>query len=202
MALPATDNFNRTDENPLAGNWTTITGLSDMAIVSNVAVGTAGAGSNGARWNADSFSNDQYAQIAGASASLTGAFAILVRCSDSAFTAYGFSQSTSTVCRVWQIVSGVWTQIGADYSHTFSQNDIYKLEVVGQDTNAVLTPYINGTPLETRAGISGINSGYGGIRVFGSSDALDNFEAGNVATAGHPAATRLRNISRNKYVRY
>ena len=58
----ASDNFNRADENPLAGNWTTVPTAGNCKIVTNVVNGVT-TGSNEVYWNAGSFSNDQYSQL-------------------------------------------------------------------------------------------------------------------------------------------
>lgn len=60
-ALPATDNFNRTDENPIAGNWTNR--HNSIQIATNVVGGVTAAAWNTAYWNADTFSTEQYSQV-------------------------------------------------------------------------------------------------------------------------------------------
>jgi hypothetical protein len=61
MALPASDNFNRSNANPIGGNWTTVPGLENVQIVSNQLTGTVSP--SVAYWNPDTPNNDQYSQV-------------------------------------------------------------------------------------------------------------------------------------------
>jgi hypothetical protein len=61
VALPASDNFNRANANPAGGNWTTMPLAVAIQIISNQCA-ASGVGA-AARWNADTFGNDQYSQF-------------------------------------------------------------------------------------------------------------------------------------------
>lgn len=186
MALPATDNFDRADANPIGGNWSTIHNESAVKIVSNQILGS-GAARCGAVWNADVFDDDQYSQVKGTQATFVSAYGVAVRAPTATPESYYyFAQVTSTVCRMQKIVAGTLTQIGLDYAHTYVQNDVLKLEVTGQDTDAVLTPYINGSAAGTRAGVANLNSGRAGVRFSNNNHSADDWEGGNVEAA--PAA--------------
>lgn len=181
MALPATDDFNRANEDPLAGNWTTVTGRNALKIVSNAVRGTVDATVNASQWNADTFADDQYSQVK-CVGTVGNAKGPMVRVAAAANTFYTFIYNGTNTLGVYKCLAGTTTQIGANYSHTFVQNEVLKLAVAGQDADAVLTPYINGVEQATRAGVATLNSGSAGMR---TSDAdasdLDDWEGGNVA---------------------
>ncbi len=97
----ATDNFNRANENPLAGNWSTLTGMAGFKIVSNV-VGPINDGQSFTRWNANSFNNDQYSSFKLGTLSTTfSSIGPAVRCSTSAGTAY---MATTNYSGFWRYI--------------------------------------------------------------------------------------------------
>ena len=173
MALPATDNFNRANANPIGGNWTTVTGKGNIQIVSNVAIGTI-SGINAAYWNADAFSNNQYSQVKlGAVASTW--FGPAVRFSSSAYTGYLAESSNGTSLVLYKVIAGTTTSL-ASYTVTVSAGDIIRLEVVG----STLTVKHNGTTRITHTNAE-IASGSCGLWVNDSDAAksLDDWEGGS-----------------------
>jgi hypothetical protein len=183
MALPASDNFNRADANPIGGNWTTSGNLAAMRLLSNQVKGST-TGTCGAYWNADAFNDDQYSQIKGVSATYQNTWGPSVRvAAGGTEICYFFRYQTSTTLRVYKINGGSASQIGSDYSNTYVQNDILRLEVSGQDASAVLTPYINGVAQATRAGSAGFNSGSAGIRQAAATQLMDDWGGGNLGGA-------------------
>jgi hypothetical protein len=180
VSLPVSDNFNRSDANPVGGNWTTFSSLSALRISSNTIQGSSSS-PNAAYWNADTPEADQYAQIKTVKSSYGTTVGVVIRADAAGDNWYSFRQASSTVCRVYKKVSGTETQLGSDYSHSYTQNAVLKLKVVGLNTDAVLTPAIDGSDLATRSGVSGINSGVFGIRIGNVGGDSDDFYGDNVS---------------------
>ena len=59
----ATDNFARANQNPLAGNWSTISGQSPLQLISSTVEGTAVGSNSFASWNGGVFPASQYSEI-------------------------------------------------------------------------------------------------------------------------------------------
>ena len=57
------DDFNRADQNPLAGNWTTCSGFSNMRLSSNHVGGASNNQDCFVYWNANEFDPDHYVQV-------------------------------------------------------------------------------------------------------------------------------------------
>ena len=70
LAATASDDFNRAN-GPLGPNWTDISD-GGLAIVSQAVAGTASAGVSGDMRTAESYTGDQYSQVAVTSTQLTG----------------------------------------------------------------------------------------------------------------------------------
>lgn len=174
MALPATDNFNRDDANPIGGNWTTITGVGDIQLSGNACAGTSASSDNAAYWNADSFANDQYAQIKKLTTS--NDHGPLVR---GATNNCYIADTYSTAVDIWKNVAGSWSQVGSSISITLSANDVIKLTV----TTTTLEVFQNGISRGTRTD-SALASGSAGMWAYQNSTSheMDDWEGGNVSS--------------------
>ena len=189
MALPATDDFQGTDGDALttySSNWTLNTG--DFKIQESGGAGRVTpdepANEAGAHWNADSFNNDQYAELT-LIASVGPAVFIgpAVRCAASGGTYYGFYVSTAEKY-LFKMVSGSFTTLASSSSNIPGANDVLRIEASG----TTITPKVNGTT-DSDLGAqtdSAISSGSAGICGYGSSSGTrgDDFEGGNVAAGG------------------
>jgi len=175
MSLPATDDFNRGDANPIGGNWTTVTGQGDVAIVSNQAVGGNGGGGAVARWNADTFSDDQYCQ---AKIQTIDGASLLTRVPSSAFDGYLLYMAGSGDVRIYRMDAG--SAIGPLSTPNFAYvvGDTVKLTSVG----STHTAYKNGVAQANPATDATHTSGSPGINFNNSSSALDDWEGGNVSS--------------------
>ena len=174
MTLPATDNFNRTNANPIGGNWTTVPGANAMQITSNAAAGTSDPSC--AYWNADSFAGDHYAQIV-TPVNTDPGFWIgpAVRCSASQLDCYFLLiKGSANNARIYKFVNGSATLL-ASLDYAFSGGDTHRLEVVG----TLLTVYLNGVSKGT-ANDSALSGGAAGIVANGTTPTLDDWEGGNV----------------------
>ena len=167
MSLPANDPLQSGSTQVLttySANWT-------FALHSNISVNATGAfGTNandvGAFWNADSFPNDQYAQVT-LTGSAAGAYlGVIVRASvvgGGQYYAFRASRGDSTY-QVGYWVGGVFTSnFSGTVTRTFADNDVIRLAVVG----ATLTAYHNGvsifstTDSNLTSGSAGINTAAG-----------------------------------------
>lgn len=148
-AVTRSDDFARSNENPLAGNWTTVTDLAAMAL-DNQRV-TASSSENfdyAAYWNADSFAANQFSAVEATGTDL----GVVVRVNGSA--CYLFRRTTGGTFQLWKMPG--WTQLGSDYtSVSFSDGQVIRLEATGTSTTT-LTPYVNGVAL------TAFNDGAGG----------------------------------------
>ena len=189
-ALPASDTFTGTNGTQLtaySANWTLNAG--DLDIQTNAVSPDGGNyfGTVAAHWNADSFDNDQYAQItvvALSAAELWNFIGVSVRAHASAATFYTFFGGSDGTY-LYKQVAGSENQIGS-VAAAVSVNDVLKLTVSG----TTLTPNKNGSTTGTPGAQtdSSIASGYAGLGGYsGDSGARtntrgDSWEGGNLST--------------------
>jgi hypothetical protein len=157
----ATDNFNRANVNPIAGNWTTNPGAGAMRISGNQLMGVGT--SNTIYWNANSFSNNQCSRVTMVDLGATyGGPA--VRVSSSQHSYYYFKVANGgTAYEYGKVVNGSWSPLGAAVSGTPQANDV--LTFCAFDN--VLTGYVNGVFNATRTD-SSLNSGGPGVTLYGT----------------------------------
>lgn len=184
MSLPATDNFNRADEDPIGGNWTPQSFTPDEGrIVDNAYYSGPGSTFGSASlWNADTFNNDQYSQIVLGASPDNGYSGPTVRASGtgSSRTCYIGMILTANRARIYKLVNSAsdfpGTLVADLGTPSFVAGDIIKLMITG----TTLELFQNGVSLGTGTD-SDITSGSAGIWAFGVS--LDNWEGGNVGVA-------------------
>jgi hypothetical protein len=194
-ALPATDNFNRDNENPLAGNWTTIANMTNMALYLNKVYPTGYADAEtGVRWNADAFNDNQYSQakLIDAKASNQWSQKVTARTSASAKTFYDFGSDDGANFLFQKCVAGDWTQLGAAVSLAPQTNDVIKITASG----TTIEGFVNGVSQGTRVD-SSISSGSAGFIIYYGTSSFDDWEGGNVAAGGLsiPVVTETLNFA-------
>jgi hypothetical protein len=199
MSLPATDNFNRAFQYPLAGNWTTSPGFGPLTGYNN-AVCTQSATLSSTYWNADTFGNDQYSLCLALKPEWCGP-AVRLASAGAGNGYYIFAGATPpNGVAVFKVVDGVNTQLGSEISRTNANNEIWKLSVSG----TTLTPNVGGSDLSTRTD-SSLASGSAGMMIYstyGGGVYLDDWEGGNVAAGGiyadswHPEVSKPSLIKR------
>ena len=163
MALPASDNFNRTDALSLGSNWTSIYAPNGGGgqIVSNAA-GAYEIPDVGIIWNADTFDDDHYAEgTVSGSPGAGGATGLCVRGSSSGYYAYYSFSGGSYLIRV--DADDTVTQLGST-GDAWSDGDTVRLEADG----TTITPMINGSEdtsigAQTDSTYSSGSAGIGGI---------------------------------------
>lgn len=137
MAVVATDDFTRANNNDLGANWTVATSFARWGIVSNAAAPSDLGTDCCERYSGATWANNQYS--AGLIKALTGTAAsdrgggVAVRCSTSAQTVYlGICQAASANpdCAILKIVTGTFTELGSANGGFVATDTIY-LEVQG-----------------------------------------------------------------------
>jgi hypothetical protein len=183
MALPASDAFSGTNGQALtsySSNWSLNAG--NFEIFSNGIRSDVDSAETAARWNADSFTADQYSQLTITTVSGATYIGPAVRLkTDGSANYYGLYTNPSSRY-LFKTVNGTQT-ILANATVTFNDQDTLRVDVVG----ATLTPKVNGsldanlgahTDSAHAIGQAGI-CGYGdsGIGTFGDDFLADNIGA-------------------------
>jgi len=189
VALPVTQNWDGTDQDPLTiSGFTKIPGCFSIGSSrTNRYRYSVSDGSPyypfGAYWSGDSFDNDQYAQVTPYSLNNGGVGpAVRITTSGSTVNLYFLENRSPTVQRVNKIVNGSLTQLGSDItpSSNVTTSTVTKLSV----SSTTLTVTNDGTDQTTRTD-STFSSGAAGV-YNGTGQDTDNFEAGNVSFAAMP----------------
>lgn len=183
MALPATDAFtgaNGTALQTYSANWVINSG---GLVINTNSVAPASSGNEcGARWNADTFANDQYAQATLVAKEGTSNFAAGVGVRHAAggtATYYGYYADGASSSFVFKMVAGTWTQLGAAFG-SIATSSVMRLEV----QSTTLTAKIGGVSQGTRTD-SAIASGSAGLSGYSTSTAMrvDTWEGSDLTTA-------------------
>jgi len=203
-ALPAADNFNRADENPLSngGKWSLVFGTTNnLQVVSQYCTWVTAAAVATMYWNADTLSDNQYCQL---TYSVFGDGGPLVRVSTSATTYYQLSCQSdgtgtkSTVQTIGKKVAGVFSAIRSFYA-TVMPGDTVALKVSGSGP-ATLSFWLNGSMIGGCTDSDIASGSYAGIAIAqysgtGADCGVDNFEAGNLAGCGFALPAAAVNIA-------
>ena len=132
MALPAQDDFNRSDANPIGGNWTTSPGFAALKISSSAVTG-ASTGDNAAYWNPESWPNDQWAQakLTAFTAAEDAGPAVRLATEGSTKNGYWFDVGpTGTTCPLFRYLAGTAVNI-ATLTYTPQVNDVFRIDAAG-----------------------------------------------------------------------
>ena len=190
MALPASDNFNRANENPLGnGTWATAGTASPMVVDTNTCRASA-SGFCCSFWSADTFNNDQYAEGVAPSPNDGGP---ALRITNSGLNYY-WGQLRAGALRLSKVVNGVYTVIGSDLILTYNSTDVIRLEVVG----TTFTWYKNGIAQSPTQTDSSLSTGYAGVAGYTTGSAsFDNWAGGNVGGSPSflPGYTKRKKIT-------
>jgi len=187
MALPATDDFNRANGG-LGSNWTEYG--STNRIVSNVAQGASVSADTFSKWNADTFSNDQYSKYKIASTSGSMDAGPAVRIGTSGLNGCFLSTYNGTL-EFAKFVSGTFSTFGI--VGTATTGDIVEIHAVGTSTGnmrAFKNSVASGTGTD-----SAFTSGGAGFFIYNSAAQIDDWEGGNV---GGVAASSIL-MSKHRY---
>lgn len=186
-SLLATDNFDRADQSPLAGNWTA-TDPTPLDLVSNHVRPSTLVTDGGAYYSAIAWPDDQYSKanlsVRGTEAEERGV-GLLVRQSATAVTHYWLvvDHAESGNVAIDKAIDGDYTNL-ATFTEEWTDGDEWELRVVGPTLQA----FRNGNQVGTNITDYAIASGSAGL-VYSSTEtsaAIDNWEGGSAVTAGPP----------------
>lgn len=170
-AASYSDDFNRDDESPLAGNWKQLYSRG-LRLSSNAIIGPSSAGDAGHRWNAGSFYGNQFSQVE--VKETTQAKGVAVRYQDSTVSGYVayFSGGNVTLYREDNDVS---TIIGSSVSAPLSIGDIIRIEARGSTISALVNGVVKRTVTD-----STYSNGWAGIFGLSTTCNFDNWIGGNL----------------------
>lgn len=183
--MAITDSFNRSDANPIDGNWATMTGLGAIRLVSNaIRTGSGGNTDSAARRTDGTFPDDQYAQVV-LSADTSPDAGPAVRCSSSAETMYFGIGNDAGNTKIWRVVAGAFTQLASVGAPAWALNDVFRIEVAGTGALTVVRTLRNGSQIALFADVAGgINSGNPGVFMFEGAVIFDDFECTDFTPSG------------------
>lgn len=124
----ASDNFNRADANPLDGNWTTVSGIAALKIVSNAVLGTSTNTSCGARHNVSTVADSQVTVSAKPSGNVDSGPALF---QTGAFNGYTFSNYTGSDLFIFRVDGGSFNNIATVAGVTVVAGDVLRLRRSG-----------------------------------------------------------------------
>jgi pectate lyase len=172
-ALPATDAFTGSNNDPLSGNWTTEAG--QWQIIGNKAQAFNGGGFSMAKWTADDFNDDHYSQCVidyGSGSAIGPAVRMDANGNGYVISAYDTGTNTADINEI-HTNGTANTSIGTPFA--VSVGDTLKLEVTGSSLKA----YKNGVLQDT---VSDGTYTTGEAGMFGYLTAsCDDFQADNVS---------------------
>ena len=200
MTTLASDDFNRADENPLAGNWVTATGNNALRIVSNACTSAIDGTNDMALYTASVFPGNQWAQAKLNVTSIDGVRrgpGLCLRYAIGANTGYRFStdHASSNNVDISRVLAGVRTTVVA-FTQAWTNGSTFKFAVDGQATAARLRIWLDGSLIQEVTDSSSIASGYPGLffgdNVSVSSWSADDWSAGDLVQSTY--VTRRRSV--------
>lgn len=179
-----TDNFNRANENPLAGNWIQRETGGNIILDTNRITGEENQ-ECAAYWDEaeNNFTDDHYSEIELVESNASGYVGAMVRCSISGVDYYAvfFGAAGDDNIYVSRWDAGTETNL-AVIPYVFSVNDILRVEVTGQATVSLVIK-ING--VQQGSTVNDNNAarkltGQPGVWMFSNTSFGDNWEADNL----------------------
>lgn len=202
-----TDDFNRANQNPLAGNWTCEIGpgspplpatWENSQILNQKVWGTSAGHSCPAWWNADTFGANQFSQAKIYGLANPG---VMCRCVAGAGTAYFYMYPDRNTATLYRFVGGSDFQLIYSVPTTYADGDTIRLEVTGTGATVTLRLYKNSILIGsfddtaaqriTTAGKLGIHSDGNGEAEAG----IDDWTGGDLST-GECSSMSLLGVGR------
>lgn len=176
----ALDDFNRADENPLAGNWTSVS-ANPFRLISNQVQGSGVSFVESyAYWNATPFGNDQFSQLQIVTANFS--LGVTVRGSGAPTDYYCTQFYPSNSADLFKYVSGSYTSL-AGGAYAWTTNDYIRMTAVG----STLTFYADASNPPTTQILqvtdTTFSSGKVGIYDWNGVAVLDNWSGGDLSAA-------------------
>lgn len=163
----ATDDFNRANETPLAGNWSAGSGDTAFNLASNAAFSPDDSVDRCSIYTGASFGNDQSSKAKLTTSGTSGGGAgpgLCVRHAPAARTFYRLAtdHAASTNVEFGRFVAGSFTVLGS-FTQAWTNGDTWEFRAVGPAAATVLTIYLNGALVQTFTDNSSLASGSPGI---------------------------------------
>lgn len=185
----ATDNFNRANVNPIGGNWTSLGGIVGNAqIVSNSVQNSVAGTSGDSFWNANTFSNDQWATDAITSFSGSASFAgvILRGSSQNAYRVFMQVGSPGNF-----IIAKIVANAASNLTNQASPDALVTGDTITGSVVGTQISFFKNRNLLWTLTDSSLSSGKAGFQIDGVSSTanaqIDNWSGGNI-TAAPPAS--------------
>jgi len=186
----ASDDFNRSNENPIAGNWSKPASNPPEAgkILSNAIVGSSASVSATAYYNAIAWPANQWSQVTVGTVSSGRTPGPAVRVSASVHTQYNIEPHTTAASyTMWKYVAGVTTELAAS-TNAIASGDVVRLDVFGQ----TLIGFKNGVA-NLSATDNTIAEGNSGIKLILSTDPnADDWFGGETKDLYYDAAVEVQ----------
>jgi hypothetical protein len=181
----ASDNFDRANENPIAGSWTSGPGVaSDVQLLNNAAkvVGDPTVNGNGvAFWSAATFPANQWAEVTLPTVPTTDDIGPAVRIAATVATYYVAPSYPNGRLAIYRAIDHAFTQLFTTASGFVVAGDRVRLEVEG----TTLRVFKNGV-LVGQAVDDAITTGAPGIVLDDMTGTLDDWAAGSLDSAPAP----------------
>lgn len=180
MALPATDNFNRSEDPLSTLGWSTANGAGGgfRCTGSQCYRSNLGTSPHASVWDGDTFDSDHYAQVEIGNLSFENCGPSVRIQATGGLDAYQAGNRSTTALKIKRIDNGSVTQLGSIHTWSASTGDTLRVEASG----STLSVYLNDV-LETTRTDSTYTGGYPGLTATGSSNYYDNFEADDLGGA-------------------
>ena len=177
MTTLATDDFNRANEDPLAGNWTGVGSTPLPRLVSNQFAGPSTDHARHCYRNDVTPANDQWSQITVTTAGTNNDWGPGVRWATGATTGYFIDHFPGSE-GLYKVVAGTFTQIASGAATNYAVSDVLYCEAQG----TTILCKINGS---TDASVtdSSIASGRLGIFAFTNDARGDTYSGGDFSSA-------------------
>lgn len=161
------DSFDRANETPLAGQWTTTTSETAINLASNSCTPSSLASDCGARYSGRVWANDQSSSAIFTSTGVSGqdGTGLGVRIASAARTYYRFTtnHASSPNAEIRRFLAGASAQLDSWDLTAFTEGDRFTLRVSGPASAAFLEVLRNGVSVRTFTDNSTIASGSPGL---------------------------------------
>lgn len=206
-ALPVSDTFTTGTDQSLSAysaSWT-LEGTSDIQVSQSLDLvysNRSGSNYSTGRWNADTFSANQYSQlnvnIVGTQAFVNGGPAARIQAgAESGYVcAVGGDGTNADRLRIMKVTAGVGTLLGSNVIHGVAYPSDVKLEAIGTTLNCYMGGVLKSTTTDATYA-----TGYAGIMVANQSTNWrgDNFSADNIAAGGSAVPVFMYHYSSMKH---
>ncbi len=175
--MDPSDDFNRANETPLAGNWSSVLGTTQLNLAGNEVLNPSDSTLGASYWSANPFADDQYSEIVPSVLGHQSDWSAITRASASAITFYmtnAFSSNES----IYKAVAGSFSQIAAITTANVAVNDVVRSEAEGSTISWVINGISQGSTTD-----SAIASGSAGLFIYSGSSRITSWSGADLGAA-------------------